>query len=226
MQLLPRNSNRLAPARQAASMTWVSIRRLSSRKSAGRLRLASMPPTVAAASTTTSGLLLAHPVAHSSIIEQVEFLPAWGEQLSALELDCHSRCVGGLARWRFRPCPGHRLQKNDRLAGSGASSCFLIPLVPPPGSPCASGRPLCVLPLYRDRSFRSPSPPGWCWGSSPASPEPGGISEQGFYFRRAEITRVDSHHHLTGVTAATHFLEAFTIPLQRSPAQLRLPRVR
>ena len=56
MQLLPRNSSRRVPACQDASITLVWILRFCSRKSEGLLRLASMPPTVAAASTTTSGL--------------------------------------------------------------------------------------------------------------------------------------------------------------------------
>ncbi len=56
MQLDPRNSNRSTPARCAEDITFTWMRRLSARKSAGAVAFAMMPPTFAAARTTTSGL--------------------------------------------------------------------------------------------------------------------------------------------------------------------------
>src|SRR5579863_9898398 len=55
MQLEPRNRSLRAPCRHAASMTLVWICRLSRRNCAGWLRLASIPPTRAAARYTCSG---------------------------------------------------------------------------------------------------------------------------------------------------------------------------
>ena len=55
MQLEPRNRNRCTPDATALSRRLTWIRRLSEKKSAGRLALAAMPPTRAAASITTSG---------------------------------------------------------------------------------------------------------------------------------------------------------------------------
>src|SRR5690554_4368774 len=55
MQLEPRNSSFATPARRAASITFAAIARLSYKNSPGRVALARMPPTRAAASTTASG---------------------------------------------------------------------------------------------------------------------------------------------------------------------------
>ena len=95
MQLLPRNSNRLTPLRQAASITCVSILRFSSRKFAGRLRLASMPPTVAAASTTTSGFCSCiqfrtapSSSRFSSFLFGVRISPPWSLSPYPLRLEC------------------------------------------------------------------------------------------------------------------------------------------
>src|ERR1035441_4430491 len=57
MQDEPRNNSFLTPVRHAAWITLVSITRFSYKNSAGRVEFARMPPTVAAATKTTSSFL-------------------------------------------------------------------------------------------------------------------------------------------------------------------------
>jgi len=87
------------------------------------------------------------------------------------------------------------------------------PSNPPLQNPRAAGWPTWPLLLIRRHHFGHQLLQGG--GGRPAQLLlcPAGITQQGFHLRQSEITEIDAHHHSAGVNAATHFLQALTLPL-------------
>jgi len=48
---------------------------------------------------------------------------------------------------------------------------------------------------------------------------PGGIAQQRFHLRRAEVAWIDPHHHLVAAGPAALLLQPFTAPFDAAPAQ-------
>src|SRR3954451_305115 len=72
MQIDPRKSNLVTPRLAAASSTLTCMRRFSEMKSAGYVLFARMPPTLAAAITTVSGLSGAEEPVHGGTVPEVQ----------------------------------------------------------------------------------------------------------------------------------------------------------
>ena len=74
MQLLPKNKSLFALFRQAASITFVCIFKFSSKKVAGLMEFAWIPPTFAAARITMLGLLFSNHSLTNLVFKPLEIL--------------------------------------------------------------------------------------------------------------------------------------------------------
>ena len=84
MQEEPRNNNFLTAVRRDASMIFAAIMTLSYKNSPGRVSLARMPPTVAAATNTTSGALARARSRVSSLTAEIYVTVIHGEDVTVL----------------------------------------------------------------------------------------------------------------------------------------------